>query len=424
MKKIIYFSIFIFLILFIGCNSSNDDSTKNSSSNTSEEQTKEKSDEENNESTEIQITTSLSDTNATENAKKLYSYLLSIYGTKVITGQMENAWNDDCNMLSRVYNETEKYPALMGFDFMNYTSLGWNASNVQTERAINFWSGKDYDENEISSTNGIVAFCWHWRDPTAESGTTGEFDPTKTSFRIPYNTDSDSWDTTSTAYTEMVSDLNTISTELLKLQNSNIPIIWRPLHEGAGNLGLYDEGTAWFWWGAGNSTEEQSDGSYSVSTDVDVCGECYIALWKLMYEYFTQTKGIHNLIWLWNGQNENFYPGDDYVDLIGCDIYADPKDYSSQSSYYKTCQSYSSKKMIALSECGVIPSMENISSDNSWWSYFMVWNDGATNSENSVTTETSESNFWSGEYYMTSEHKKEIYSSDIALTLDELKISY
>ena len=92
----------------------------------------------------------LADSSATSNAKKLYQYLLDSYGSSIITGQMENAWNDDCNMLSRVYSTVSKYPALMGFDFMNYTSIGWTANNVQTERAIKFWNGKDYDGNTIS----------------------------------------------------------------------------------------------------------------------------------------------------------------------------------------------------------------------------------------------------------------------------------
>ncbi len=46
----------------------------------------------------------------------------------------------------------------------------------------------------------------------------------------------------------------------------------------------------------------------------------------------SRTKGIHNLIWAWTTQNYNgdantynndadWYPGDEYVDIIGRDLY-------------------------------------------------------------------------------------------------------
>jgi mannan endo-1,4-beta-mannosidase len=150
--------------------------------------------------------------------------------------------------------------------------------------------------------------------------------------------------------------------------------------------------------------------------------ESYIALWKFMYTYFTQTKALHNLIWVWNAQNADWYPGDGFVDIIGDDIYGDAQDYSSNISAFTTFQDYagtSGGKLVALTETGNIPSPANIVSDNAWWSYFMVWNDGDYNS-GSVTTDTSSSNFWSGDYYNTASHKTEVYDSSSVITLDEL----
>jgi mannan endo-1,4-beta-mannosidase len=361
---------------------------------------------------------SLSDSSATANAQHLFQYLTDIYGSRIISGQMENAWNNDCNMLGRVYTDTEKYPALMGFDFMNYTSMGYTAENEQTERAVNFWNGKNYSGTTIASgIHGIVAFMWHWRDPAAASGTTGYFytqsgnSSQYTTYKIPYDTTTDSWETTSSDYTEMVSDLDTIAAELAELQTAGVPVLWRPLHEASGNIGKYTGGTAWFWWGNGGETDIQH-------------AESYIALWKFMYTYFTQTKSLHNLIWVWNAQNADWYPGDDYVDIIGDDIYGDAQDYSSSISAFTTFQGYagtSGGKLVALTETGNIPSPANIVSDNAWWSYFMVWNDGDYDSgSNSVTTDTSPSNFWSGDYYNTASHKAEVYGSSSVITLDGL----
>ncbi len=360
------------------------------------------------------VVSTLSDPEATIYTKRLYNYIRDVYGKKVITGQMENAWDDSYNQLQQVYDKTQKYPALMGFDFMNYTSLGWSARNQQIERAVNFWNGTDYDGKKISDNQGLVAFCWHWRDPTAPRGKTGSFAPKETQFRIPYDTDNHAWKTDTVEYKEILADLDVIARELSKLQYMEVPVIWRPMHEGAGNLGLYgNTGTAWFWWGAGNSTTyNESKKEYSVSTNEDVCAECYIALWKLMYDYFTNTKGIHNLIWLWNGQNKKFYPGSEYVDIIGVDIYPRNNDYSSQSASFNKYSNIDITKPITLSECGVIPSLEKMQSDGAMWSYFMVWNDGKKG-EN-------DENFWNGQAKNPDTHKLDIYQSDLAITLDKV----
>ena len=105
-------------------------------------------------------TSLLCDKSATENARRLYNYLREMYGKKVISGQMENAWNANCNMLERVYKDTGKYPAIMGFDFMNYTSAYNTGRKQEVERAIKFWNGQDYKGNKISDKHGIVTFCW------------------------------------------------------------------------------------------------------------------------------------------------------------------------------------------------------------------------------------------------------------------------
>lgn len=356
--------------------------------------------------------TALCDKQATENAKILYSYLQSNYGKKVITGQMENAWDNGFNQLQKVYDKTEKYPALMGFDFMNYTGINtWNPTNVQTERAIMFWKGHNYNDQKISDNNGIVAFMWHWFAPPENNYTNGTYSPEETSFRIPYDTENKCWKTESDEYSKMIRDMDVVAGELMKLQNAGVPVLWRPFHEGCGNLyGNWDGACAWFWWGAGNSTSYNSaTGKYSVSSDRKTCAECYIALWKLMFNYFTETKGLHNLIWVWNGQNKEFYPGEDYVDIIGDDIYDAPGEHNPNSDAFNSYKAIDSKKIVALTECGSMPDIET---EGALWSYFMVWNDGSNCAD--------DSNFWNGSKYNSDEYKLRLYSSSNAITLDGL----
>lgn len=378
-------------------------------------------------SKENQMVYTLSDPLATDNAKNLYKFLADNYGSRIITGQMENTWNYDCKMLNRVYEDTGKYPALLGFDYMNYTGVGYYTQTKETERAINFWNGKNLDGKEISKKHGIVAFNWHWRDPlyVKSAGTQGSFYTVETAFRIPYDTENDCWKTDSAEYKALFKDMDVIAAELLKLQAAGVPVLWRPFHEAAGNLGGGWKGaSAWFWWGAGNGSFTYNDNGKEVTTgltNADICGECYIALWKLMYDYFTKDKGLHNLIWVWNGQHQKFYPGSEYVDVIGDDIYLKQHDYSSSASAYKKYCKIDESKIVALTECGVIPSMEKIQNDKAWWSFFMVWNDGDyQDSLKGVSRLAHPNNFWSGDYFNEADHKKEVYNSKLALTLDEL----
>jgi mannan endo-1,4-beta-mannosidase len=46
-----------------------------------------------------------------------------------------------------------------------------------------------------------------------------------------------------------------------------------------------------------------------------------------MFDYFTQTKGLNNLLWVYapnhGAKTARYYPGDHYVDLVGLDAYTD-----------------------------------------------------------------------------------------------------
>lgn len=360
----------------------------------------------------IELSDDLCDKKAIDNAKILYGYLQKNYGKKVITGQMENAWNNDFNQLQKVYDKTNKYPALMGFDFIFYAGINtWRPTNIQTERAIKFWNGCDYNNNKISDNHGIVSFMWHWNAPSENRNKNGSFRPEETSFRIPYDTENDCWKTESDEYKKMIKDMDVVANELLKLQNENIPVLWRPFHEGCGNLyGNWNGACAWFWWGAGNSTTyNEATGKYTVSSDRENCSECYIALWKLMFSYFTETKGLHNLIWVWNGQNKEFYPGSDYVDIIGNDIYDKPDIHNSNIASFMSYKSINPDKIVALTECG---SMPDIISQGALWSYFMVWNDSINGPD--------DGNFWNGNKQNSDEYKMQLYSSPRAITLEDL----
>jgi mannan endo-1,4-beta-mannosidase len=329
------------------------------------------------------------DANATPKTKALYGYLRNISGKLIIAGQQDLTWHDAVDMAERVRNDTGRYPALMGYDFMNYGSRSRDGLQ-QTEEAI-AWSRR----------GGLVTFAWHWRVPTSPKTADerpGAFYTNQTSFTIPVI--NGALDTSSVAYARINESIDLIATELRKLSNAGVPVLWRPLHEASGN-----NGEGWFWWGR-------------VRNDAVPQAYANILLWRHLYDRLVRVHGLHNLIWVWNGQDPAWYPGDDTVDVIGWDIYdtSDDKTYRSQISTYRLAQMMSrEQKLIALSENSFIPDPDKIAQDGARWSWFMTWSDGMAGAG-----VTDSNNFWTGEYYNTNAHKRKVYNHALIITLDEL----
>jgi hypothetical protein len=132
----------------------------------------------------------------------------------------------------------------------------------------------------------------------------------------------------------------------------------------------------------------------------------YIKLWKQLYKLYTEEYQLDNLIWVWSPDDpdhglDGYYPGDDYVDIIGCDVYHFGKErpyYTAEK--YKRITSISPGKPVCIGECSEIPS-ESVLEEQSLWTWFMAWD---------VLV-----------FQMNSSDKlREIYQSDRFITRDEL----
>ncbi len=324
------------------------------------------------------LSTRLVDPNAKTTTQTVFDYLHAIWGEKMLSGQQDLTWNDGTDMYQRVLDDTGKAPAVMGYDFMEYGKVS-GAGLLQTEEAIAHWN-----------RGGLVTFCWHWRDPTKISG--AEFYTKDTDFEIPMT--ASGLDLTSSDFASIQVDVDLIAVELKKLDAAGVPILWRPLHEAAGG---------WFWWGRRR-------------TDEIFPAQANVALWRYLYDRLTNHHELHNLIWVWNGQNITWYPGDSYVDIVSTDVYDDPQHYDSQKAVYGTTAKFPlQEKLVALSENSNIPDPDRILADNAWWLYFVTWNDGS-----GAAGVTNNNNFWTGEYYNTNAHKQHVYNHDLVITLDEL----
>lgn len=333
------------------------------------------------------------DPNANAKTQAIYTYLKSIWGQKTLSGQQDLTWKDSIDMAERVFADTGKYPAVMGYDFMNYgMTANWVEGVKQTQEAIDY-----------AKKGGLVTFAWHWRDPAllnTASVNDAQFYSKDTNFQIPVK--DGALDTGSAGYAQINAGIDLIAIELKKLNDAGVSVLWRPLHEASGN-----NGDGWFWWGR-------------TRTDGVPQSFAQILLWRHIYNRLTNDHGLHNLLWVWNGQNAAWYPGDEYVDIVSHDIYdsTDNKTYKSQISTYTQARKYPfENKMVALSENSYIPDPDKIATDGAWWLWFMVWNDGHTAEGAGVTHKD---NFWTGEYYNTNAHKTKVYNHNNVITLDEL----
>jgi len=264
-----------------------------------------------------------------DNTRRLWSYLLGSFTHYIHSGAMSLNAKEEADWL---FANTGKYPALIGLDFMNHTrNWGWFDKTVLLNETRNWYN-----------QNGLVALCWHWRDP---SRSTDEFYTSKTTFDISKITDP-----SSAEYQAMLSDIDIIAGYLKQLQNSKTPVLFRPLHEASGE---------WFWWGAKGP-------------------EPCKALWRLMFDRLVNYHGIKNLIWVWTtdagANNLDWYPGDEYVDILGADIYTSQPDFTSQVLTYNAIRDkFQGRKLITLSENGSVPDPDNLVADKAYWSWFMPW---------------------------------------------------
>lgn len=289
----------------------------------------------------------LTNTQSTKETKDLYTYFQSIYGKKILSGQTELKYG---NWIGAV---TGRDPIICGFDFMNFTA----DASATVDDAIN-WA---------KNRNGIVAYHWHWRDPIAH----GQFYSYPEYKESPVGTKFDAakiFEPESAEYIAMIKDIDYISGHLKRLQDQNIPVLWRPLHEATGN-----EWNGWFWWSTGGRAKV--DGSpRNEAASAAACKQ----LWLVMYDRMVNYHGLHNLIWTWNtggtAREEKWYPGDQYVDLIGYDTYGTPPNTAWESLFEQMLLRHGNK-MIAMTENGSIPDPVLLQSKGAAWLYFMTWND-------------------------------------------------
>jgi len=293
--------------------------------------------------------TSLTNSNATSGAKKLYKFLLDNYGSKTISGAMGGtAW--ETSYSDYIGEQTGTYPGIVGFD---YIFLNWPAKA---------WSGcPDYGDiapvKDAWEKGNIIQIGWHWTVPPSQSTSDlNDYSYNTKTFGVKNALADGTWQNTI-----IKSQINKLAGYLKLLQDAGIPVLFRPLHEAAGD---YTWG-AWFWWGY--------DGA-----------EAGRDLWIYLHDRLTTVYGLNNLIWVWTVQTsdagnlatadklEAWYPGESYVDIVGADLYVG-KNTTQSAAFRLVNNSVKGKKIVALSEFGNLLDIDGFFKEDAPWGYYMNW---------------------------------------------------
>lgn len=315
--------------------------------------------------------------NADENTKRLYKFLCDIYGKYSLAGQYADEGRASSEY-EKITAKTGKTFAVLGLDMGNY-SLGSKAHGAESKTV-------EYAYDWYKNAGGIVQLCWHWTTPEDYAVNAGD-QPWYSSFykegsKLDLDKIMNGED--DAAYQLLMDDIDNMASELARLRDAGVPVLWRPLHEAAGG---------WFWWG---NCEPES----------------YKKLWNVMYDKMTNEHNLTNLIWVWNGQDPAWYPGDETVDINGWDIYAGNHVDSSQSGRFDDmATNYGTKtKLIALTENGCVMDPDKVFNDNARWLFWGTWSDPFTMKLGVVINDE----------YTTVELLTKAYNHERVLTLDEL----
>ena len=284
-----------------------------------------------------------SDKEATKETIALYRNLKKLLNKGFMFGHQDDlaygvGWKYDASTSSAgrsdIKDVTGDYPAVYGFE------LG----RLEIDQSVNLDSVPfDKMKNFIVTAyqrGGVITLSWHLNNPLTGQTAWNPAPGTVASI-LPDGEKNGLYKTW----------LDKVASFMLDLRGKNgehIPIIFRPFHELNGS---------WFWWGKNNCTPDELK-----------------QLWHFTISYLRDVKNVHNLLYAYNtdrfSSKEEYmerYPGDEWVDVVGFDIYQ--RNSTNEKFIQDISQMLSTLDGIA-NEKNKIPALTEFGgnlSDTSWW---------------------------------------------------------
>lgn len=294
------------------------------------------------------------DKTATEETKQLFINLKYLAQKNILFGHQHateygHGWSGDENR-SDVKSVTGSHPAVIGVDIMRFSvSTGDELKRAQAELKKNV--------EATYNRGGLTTIAWHFFNPVSGGGFywKDSVSLAAVKYLIPGGDAHDK-------YKIILKDLADWANSLKGNDGKSVPVIFRPYHE-------FDGG--WFWWGKPHCTRDE-----------------FIALWRFTVSYLRDTLSVHNFLYAFSPDNQFLteaeflerYPGDEWVDMVGMDNYADigRNRYALDTAALKLkiVSDYAKKtgKLAAFTETG----LESIP-NTTWWTETLLtvlkWHD-------------------------------------------------
>jgi mannan endo-1,4-beta-mannosidase len=240
------------------------------------------------------------------------------------------------NALTISYNGGPKHPYNNQSDCKDIT--GSHPAFIESD--FEWYNHSDFKQWDIQAMKNayqqgiVLGYCYHLRGPKSGEFYTFNKNRTKTADstlvkNILASTDRNKNESLNWYLTRLDTLVIPVFKEL------GFPLIYRPFHEMTGD---------WFWWGTANCSPDE-----------------FVKLYRLTVDYL-RMNGIRNALYAWapdKSTDMRFYPGDDYVDIIGYDGYdVGIASYHSIPFFIDNLKTLSSiatehNKIFAITEVGV-----------------------------------------------------------------------
>lgn len=333
-------------------------------------------------STTYDVSRSCSGSSTAVSTLGLMRFFTDNYGKKVLTGQCVSPGSNA--EIDAIAKETGRYPAIRTGDLMNCTTAVYEASrdtaDKETELAL-----------EWGRNGGIVSFGWHWYSPVGKPAYYADSADIQLSDILPdrdicmaddeeLGALLDSGIITADAIS-LIHDIDAVAEVLMQFRAEGIPVVFQPLPDGDSSM---------YWW----------------SGDAD----SYKKLWRLVFDRLDKYHSLNNLIWVWNGSSEDFFPGEGYCDIIGQSFYEDSSSSFAGRFSALAAMTGETPKLQAVTACDRFPSPDLMNRDNAMWLWFSV-------ASGSVIIDSRGD---LSERYNSWQSLHDAYNGELCITLDEL----
>lgn len=286
----------------------------------------------------VKVNRSLSDPEVTALANTLYVHLRDLMSKGIMFGHQDDLaygvnWKYEEGRCD-IKEVTGDYPAV----------FGWELGHLEINSPVNldsvpFNKMKDFILKGFEM-GSIITISWHLHNPL-NGKSAWDTDPETVRSILPVGKKHD-------VYKEWLDKVAVFVNALTTKEGQLIPVIFRPFHEWNGR---------WFWWGKEYCSADE-----------------FKALWKFTVSYLRGEKNIHHLLYAFNSDKfyseEEYmerYPGDEWVDLVGFDIYQRDMDNYQYRKILVTMLTNLERiaekhnKIPALTEFG------GVNTDSVWW---------------------------------------------------------